>query len=152
MADVNGSNGRDVLTGTRGNDDIDGYRGNDVLIGGAGNDVLNGGKGNDVLIGGSGNDRLEGDQGSDVLVGGAGADLFVLNHLEAGVDIVVDFTKNQDRINIQGVNRSSIGLVERYDAGRGGVQYVSGEGVFYGSVGVFARLTRAQSLSLSDFV
>jgi len=151
MADVNGSNGGDVLIGTRGRDDIDGYRGNDVLIGGAGHDVMNGGKGNDVIIGGSGNDWLEGDQGSDILVGGAGRDAFILNQLEAGVDIVIDFTKNQDRIHVQGVHRNHIGFVDRYDAGRGGVQYARSDGAFYGARGIFGRLARAQALDISDF-
>lgn len=73
MANLLGSSGIDILTGT---DYSDSMYGND------GNDRLSGGKGNDYLVGGYGN---------DVLTGGSGADVFVFNNLYEGIDTIKDF-------------------------------------------------------------
>lgn len=78
-----GTNGNDVLIGTRfgdrlsglgGNDRLTGGRGRDCLFGGSGRDRLNGGSSRDRLLGGSGNDRISGAGGSDRISGGGGRD------------------------------------------------------------------------------
>lgn len=83
-----GSDGNDVLDGTRfgdsldglaGNDKIRGRGGNDTLAGGVGDDKLTGQAGNDTLLGEAGQDRLFGGDRNDKLLGGAGHD-----HLNGG--------------------------------------------------------------------
>ena len=71
---VIGSNGRDVLQGTKGRDIMCGFGKNDILKGAKGNDVLIGGGGKDTLRGSAGNDLLKGQGGNDILAGGAGKD------------------------------------------------------------------------------
>lgn len=103
MANVTGTNARNILRGTNladivaglgGNDDLFGYAGVDRLYGGTGNDRLLGGTGNDFLYGEAGNDILSGDAGIDRLYGGAGNDTYVLG---ADRDVVGD-TAGIDRI------------------------------------------------------
>ncbi|MBB3021235.1 Ca2+-binding RTX toxin-like protein [Microvirga lupini] len=68
---MDGTDGKDVLFATRGDDTINGGANNDLLFGlgnrgGAdGHDKLYGGAGNDTLIGGPGNDLLDGGEGID---------------------------------------------------------------------------------------
>ena len=69
-----GSNGRDVLNGTRRGDRLRGLGGSDRLRGRGGKDCLSGGSGNDSLSGGSGNDRLSGGSGRNRYSGGPGND------------------------------------------------------------------------------
>ncbi|NER07505.1 MAG: calcium-binding protein [Okeania sp. SIO3C4] len=117
MADIDGTNGNDFLTGTpfndqmNGNDGFDtmlgnegidlingnrdgdrllGGRASDVMYGGKGNDNLFGGKDNDSLFGDLGNDTLQGENGTDTLTGGSGADLFIITG-----DVVTDFSSAQ---------------------------------------------------------
>ena len=89
------SAGKDVITGTAGNDTLYGYEvnnavaggggndslyasydmtGNGVLYGNAGSDSLTGGEDNDILNGGADDDYLFGAGGSDLLEGGDGDD------------------------------------------------------------------------------
>lgn len=84
-------NGDDTISGGRGDDTLFGAAGDDRLLGGIGNDVLNGGAGNDLLDGGAGNDRLS---------GGAGVDTFRFSGA-FGVDRVVDFAADVDKISLQ---------------------------------------------------
>ena len=74
MAVLFGTNGDDILEGSRKDDFLDGEEGNDILIGGKGNDFLNGEEGNDFHYGGKGNDIIDGDVGDDTLIGGSGND------------------------------------------------------------------------------
>nr|WP_322676641.1 calcium-binding protein [Nostoc sp. DedQUE03]MDZ7971887.1 calcium-binding protein [Nostoc sp. DedQUE03] len=79
---------------------------NDDLFGGLGNDTLSGGDGNDRLFGEQGNDRLLGGAGKDTLYGGAGNDEFVFEYFDNSIaakeqDIVIDFQKGQDKIDIR---------------------------------------------------
>ena len=92
------------------NDFVDGddYNG-DRLFGGLGNDTLRGFKGEDLLFGEQGNDSLEGGADNDILYGGAGNDIFVFDfdrfqRYQNNNDIVIDFVKGQDRIDIQKLN------------------------------------------------
>lgn len=84
---INGSTGRDWLTGHGGNDTIDGNAGDDLIVGQGGSDTLYGDLGDDVILGGSGNDILEGGDGTDILVGGSGFDTVSFEHSGAGVKV-----------------------------------------------------------------
>jgi Ca2+-binding RTX toxin-like protein len=78
--DIEGTNGKDILTGTSGNDRIYGFEGDDILIGGSGDDLLVGGLGDDTLT------------------GGPGKDVFVLYYLGFGNDTILDLS-TEDRID-----------------------------------------------------
>ncbi|MBC7782853.1 MAG: hypothetical protein H7144_03355 [Burkholderiales bacterium] len=71
---LEGSDGKDNLTGGPGNDSIYGDGSNDYLDGGAGNDQIVGSGGADVIKGGNGNDRIYGGAGIDNIDAGAGND------------------------------------------------------------------------------
>ena len=70
----NGGNGKDELTGGRGDDTITGGNGKDQLLGGEGDDLLEGGNGKDQLFGEKDDDLLIGGPGKDLLNGGLGDD------------------------------------------------------------------------------
>lgn len=72
--DITGGLGNDLISGRGGRDDLNGAGGNDTIFGGAGRDDITGGLGNDVLQGDAGNDELSGGEGDDSLIGGAGND------------------------------------------------------------------------------
>lgn len=94
-----GGKDADTLFGDAGDDLLFGNLGNDVLHGGSGADTLFGGQGGDTLLGEGGDDVLLGDLGDDTLTGGAGNDAFVFAP-GSGHDIVTDFTKGQDHLDI----------------------------------------------------
>jgi Ca2+-binding RTX toxin-like protein len=80
-----GTNGSDVLIGTKdedvlygkgSTDFIDGRGGNDVLYGGAGSDEVISFPGDDILFGGRGNDFVIEGKGNNTLFGGGGNDFF----------------------------------------------------------------------------
>ncbi len=94
-----------VMTAGNGSDNLSGLDGNDTLNGEGGNDTMDGGIGNDVIDGGSGLDRM---------TGGAGADTFVFDDDDTGNsaatrDVITDFVRGTDRINIDAIdaNRSN---------------------------------------------
>ncbi|MGR9088805.1 MAG: calcium-binding protein [Gammaproteobacteria bacterium] len=64
-----GTNGRNLIRGTRFNDTVCGMGGKDYIKGGNGNDVLYGNGGSDTLLGGNGEDTLYGGNGKDRLYG-----------------------------------------------------------------------------------
>ena len=74
---INGTNGKDNLTGTENRDIIDGRNGKDLIFGLAGDDTLFGRSGKDTLDGGDGDDELQGNNGKDTLDGGSGNDTLV---------------------------------------------------------------------------
>jgi Ca2+-binding RTX toxin-like protein len=74
--------------------------GNDTLIGGFGNDKLWGGAGDDVLAGGWGNDLLVGGAGNNTLWGGAGCDTFAFGWQSKGCDVIKDFQKGVDKVQL----------------------------------------------------
>ena len=96
-----GSAHNDTLAGDIRGNRLEGAAGDDSLYGGpdGGNDWLSGGTGDDKLYGGKGDDTLEGGSGADMLNGGNGADiyLFAAGH---GDDTILDFTDNEDRIEL----------------------------------------------------
>jgi Ca2+-binding RTX toxin-like protein len=65
--------------------------GDNTLTGSALADHISGLAGNDVLIGGA---------GADFLIGGAGADLFRFESPASGVDVIADFVRGTDHIDI----------------------------------------------------
>jgi Ca2+-binding RTX toxin-like protein len=109
---IRGHAGNDFLIGGKGNDSVDGGRGDDRLFGNDGKDSLFGGAGDDYLSGGNDDDNLNGNRGSDIVRGGAGADNFVYSNVENststgaatdGVDLVIDFEKDLDKLNFKGM-------------------------------------------------
>ncbi|NJO10994.1 MAG: calcium-binding protein [Leptolyngbyaceae cyanobacterium SL_1_1] len=125
-----GTEERDNLDGTLGNDIIRGLGGSDLLVGepfgtsgnvggrdqifgGAGDDLIAGRGGNDILMGQKGNDIIYGDGGDDILNGGEGNNTLIGDALDAsiGADVFVlqrggfatikDFQLGIDRIGLQ---------------------------------------------------
>ncbi|WP_260258402.1 Ig-like domain-containing protein [Vibrio intestinalis] len=88
--------------GSTGDDHIVGTDNDDILMGHQGDDILDGGLGDDFLFGGAGDDHLIGGQGNDILSGGEGSDIFVWmdSDLDGGLDVITDFTVNEDKIDI----------------------------------------------------
>lgn len=71
---LNGTNGNDLIIAFGGNDVVNSSNGDDCLVGGLGNDVLRGSNGQDVILGDEGDDRIDGSNGDDLLFGGSGND------------------------------------------------------------------------------
>jgi hypothetical protein len=69
-----GTNGNDLMTGTRNADDIGGRLGNDTIRGQQSGDRLGGDIGNDTVYGKVGGDNIQGGSGADYLDGGEGND------------------------------------------------------------------------------
>jgi hypothetical protein len=90
-----------MLIGGGGNDTVVGGSGIGLLFGMDGNDTVRAGSGNSYLYGGDGNDRLEDGAGSNYLKGGVGADVFSFTTANGGHDVVDDFAKGSDRIEIK---------------------------------------------------
>ena len=84
-AEINGTNRRDVLTGTEGDDIIKGFGRRDRITGGAGDDIIVGGR------------------GFDSLTGGAGADTFVFERLLDRRDRITDFEVGADLLDFSRV-------------------------------------------------
>ena len=63
-------------------------------------DALRGNAAANRIDGRGGADRIEGAGGSDILTGGSGRDNFVFNLPTQGVDMVADFTRGEDLIQI----------------------------------------------------
>ncbi|MGF1541898.1 MAG: calcium-binding protein [Pleurocapsa sp.] len=110
--------GNDIIIGGDGAYVLDGGEGNDIIIAGNGRNTVFGGDGSDIIFGGDGNDIINGGKGSDILFGGGGADVFqfdVTDFENGELDIILDFTKDEDRIQIGGAETveydSSTGIV-----------------------------------------
>ncbi|HVE90877.1 MAG TPA: hypothetical protein VNE62_01050 [Actinomycetota bacterium] len=71
---ITGTQGKDVICGSRYGDSINGLGGDDTIFGFGGNDAINGGYGNDRILGGSGNDAIRGSYGDDRILGQSGDD------------------------------------------------------------------------------
>ncbi|MBH0181395.1 MAG: hypothetical protein HP490_06900, partial [Nitrospira sp.] len=86
MANIVGTAGSDVLTGTSTIDTIDGLTGNDQLLGGAGNDILDGGDDDDVLTGGTGADSQQGGNGNDLFLIASSAEFAAGESIDGAAD------------------------------------------------------------------
>jgi Ca2+-binding RTX toxin-like protein len=94
-----GGAGDDVIAGDSRGNLLSGRAGDDVLYGRAGNDGLWGGSGDDVLVGGLGADQLTGGLGRDRFDFNAAAE----SGIGAAADIIRDFTRGQDVIDLSGL-------------------------------------------------
>jgi Ca2+-binding RTX toxin-like protein len=107
------------VIGTEDHDKLYGDGAANRLMGGGGADNLRGRGGNDILEGGSGGDFLEGGWGADTLLGGANGDRFVFKaHTDsifgggtASMDVIMDFQKGQDLIDLTEMDPSSGNLL-----------------------------------------
>jgi hypothetical protein len=90
-----------MLIGNVGNDTLVGGSGIAMLFGMDGNDTLQAGSGKAYLYGGDGNDRLIDGAGADYFKGGAGADVYAFTTASTGRDVIDDFTKGTDHIEIK---------------------------------------------------
>ena len=122
--EVHGGNGRDLIFLNQG-DDIyydngqGGELGRDTVYTGLGNDTVEGGNGDDLFFGEAGDDlifarlgadTLEGGAGNDTLNGGEGADTFVFEAADTGTgqDIVQDFERGTDTLEIRGATKEDV--------------------------------------------
>ena len=96
---------KDVITGSNRRDALKGSKGNDYLIGGAGNDKISGMKGDDILDGGMGNDKLKGGKGSDIYILSPGKDKFQGVKPKRGDIIKVDKSNHFEVITSKGISR-----------------------------------------------
>ena len=107
---LNGTAGRDYLSGGWFDDTLLGGDGNDSLSGGAGSSYLDGGSGDDSLVvrAGSGANTLLGGDGNDSLTGGAG-----VNHMDggAGADSLIARAAGGDNTLIGGDGNDTIEAV-----------------------------------------
>ena len=104
---VYSGSGNDTVAGDDGDDQVYANTGNDVVYGGDGDDTLYGESGLDQLVGDDGNDYLHGGSSSDMIRagdgfdtinGGTGPDLIVWGNGDGGVDTVVGFNLNEDKL------------------------------------------------------
>ncbi|NGM20955.1 hypothetical protein G3576_13090 [Roseomonas stagni] len=112
------------------------------MKGGAGADYLNGGAGSDDLQGGAGNDVLRGGRGDDGLTGGAGADVFAFARGD-GQDWVVDFTRGEDRLWLEGYAPGDVTQVLETRWGMAGLAVQLGGGDEMFLQGVTSKLAAA---------
>ncbi|MCX8079325.1 MAG: hypothetical protein N3D76_11855 [Geminocystis sp.] len=167
-----GGTGEDWLGGGDGNDTLRGGGGNDALYGGGGDDLLAGGSGIDYLVGDDGDDDLNGGGGEDYLEGGDGADYFYFYSPTHGLDIIMDFNREQgDKIAISstgfdGITTLSLVYSETPNPGQFGytLQYFYHESIgeipvtllYYtpsgGTTHLLAALANSVDLIASDFV
>jgi Ca2+-binding RTX toxin-like protein len=137
---LSGGGGADRLIAHAGTDVLDGGAGDDVLEGGDGNDTLIGGADSDVLYGGEGNDTLTGGDGRDFLYGGAGDDTFVF---AAVSDSPRDATRDAIR-DFAGVNDGGGDLIDLSALGGDGVTLAfHDDGRFHGGAGDVRSYTNA---------
>jgi Ca2+-binding RTX toxin-like protein len=116
---LQGTAGRDALTGDAAANVLDGRAGADTLTGQAGDDLLRGAAGNDRIIGGGGADAVRGQAGRDTLTGGAGNDTFQFESINGFGDSITDFSRtpgNNDQIvvnalGVPGLNVTLDGVV-----------------------------------------
>jgi Ca2+-binding RTX toxin-like protein len=128
-----GSEYDDGLFGDNGANTLNGDGGNDTLLGFGDKDFLDGNFGQDSLNGGGGDDLIEGGPDGDTLAGGPGADTFIWSsdglgedQYESGgvlpsgdvdwanMDVVLDFTPGEDKIDVFDVDAN--GAIDTLDA------------------------------------
>lgn len=131
---IDGTVGRDTLSGNNNTNTIDGNEGADII---------DGEDGNDVLIGGTGN---------DVLTGGLGEDIFVFEDADKfrGTDTITDYVDGVDALQLSGFGALGFEDLILSDDGNGNAQI----SVFDGKTDeVIAELTGVDFnvLDVTDF-
>lgn len=99
------------------------------------------------LLGGAGNDVLNGMGGNDVLFGEAGNDIFVFTP-GSGADVIGDFTRGQDRIDLSALGITGLGQISGgfvQDGNVGAIQLASGDVIVLHNV-------QMGSLTAGDFI
>ena len=120
MANIIGTDARDVIQGSPQSDDIRAGGGNDLVFGKTGSDRIFGEAGNDTLFGEADNDVLIGGSGSDFIVAAAGADFIEGSDIEsAGVGEI-------DRM-VGGDGGDAFILGRRRDNGQAVIYYDDGD-------------------------
>src|SRR3954468_18297735 len=118
MANFNGTEGNDTITGGAESDVINGNGGSDSLLGGDGSDTVRGGAGNDFLSGNVGTDWVEGGVGNDEVRGGSGQDSIAFHEFgAANADILSDFDAGWDNIQPAPAAFTATGATGRFAAG-----------------------------------
>lgn len=108
---VEGTSGRDVITGSALPE---------IIHGGAGNDRIDGGTGADVILGGAGADRLNGGDANDANISSPlyqNADTFLYTSAsdsyrtadQSFVDLIVDFADRSDKIDVSALGYTGFG-------------------------------------------
>lgn len=69
---IDGTDGNDLIFGTKGTEKIDGNGGDDIIFSGGGEDKIKGGSGDDVIIGTKETKKAKGGSGEDVIMGVGG--------------------------------------------------------------------------------
>lgn len=105
---LNGTKGNDFIHGMGGNDQIfDKKGGDDTLYGGDGKDKIMDKIGNDLIDGGTGNDNIQDFKGNDTIIGGigndalkdyAGSDIYMFNTGD-GKDKIYDMGKGKQDVD-----------------------------------------------------
>ena len=110
-----------TVEGTAGKDVITGSAMSEVIYGLAGNDRIDGGRGSDVIIGGAGADQLSGGDDPNLSVygrnGSNDADVFrytaasdsYRTDSESFVDLIVRFANNNDKIDVSALGYTGFG-------------------------------------------
>lgn len=118
------------------------------IQGGGGNDTLDGGAGADRILGGDGADRIRGGAGIDTLTGGTGRDIFVLNDRKGFGDVITDFKRGEDRLDVSALLGSGDGEIA-VRAGSDGLAVYLVEG---GTQDLVALLRNVPTLDPGDFI
>lgn len=148
---LSGLDGDDQLSGGGGNDTMDGGAGNDTLDGGGGNDTLNGGDGSDSVDGGGGNDIVNGGAGDDILTGGGANDIFAFTEI-GGNDVITDFRRGYDRIDLSGIDAVEGGSDNAFTfIGSGAFTNVAGQLRSYSQDGAFFLAGDVDGDGAADF-
>jgi serralysin len=138
-------------TGNALNNELTGNANVNKLDGGTGNDSLVGNDGNDTLIGGAGNDLLDGGVGTDRMTGGLGNDVFDFNLLGELGDVITDFKKGADLLDISdllvGYNDVFDQFVSFTKVGTSTEVYVDSDGLGGGTSALLATLLNVQLTS-----
>ncbi|MFO1255464.1 MAG: M10 family metallopeptidase C-terminal domain-containing protein [Sphingomonadaceae bacterium] len=108
--------------------------------------ILTGSASANWLLGGLGNDRINGMGGNDVLFGQGGNDIFVFQPGTGG-DVIGDFVRGQDKIDISAYGMTFAQVQARYyqDGTTGAIQMANGDVI------VLHNITMSQ-LTASDFI
>jgi Ca2+-binding RTX toxin-like protein len=80
--------------------------------------AITGDSGDNILVAGPGNDTLTGNGGADTFYAGAGSDTFVYlpgDSTAGALDQIYGFKTGQDKIDLSGINASSISIVRSGD-------------------------------------